>query len=141
MVTILFLRGARNDTINGGARDDEIRPSEGEACGGDGADDLVLVIGAATLEADAGFGDEFFVLATVTDEQLTEATITDFDPSRDTLTLTIDYVPEGGTLPDVDVTMTETQFYGVSRVRVEAVYSGSGDVPNESEGLLRSWRV
>ena len=126
------------DDISGGPGDDTIYiwGGDGEARGGDGADDLVLVTGAATLEADAGFGDEFFVLANVTDDQLTEATITDFDPSRDTLTLTVDHVPEGGTLPNVDVTMTETEVDGVSGVRVEAVFSGAGDVPDESEGAV-----
>ncbi|WP_052700915.1 calcium-binding protein [Loktanella sp. S4079] len=126
------------DDISGGDGDDTIYiwGGDGEARGDDGADDLILVTGSATLEAGAGLGDDFYVLANVTDAQLSEATITDFDPSRDTLTLTVDHVPEGGTLPDVDVTMTETTVDGVSGVRVEAVYTGDGDTPAESEGAV-----
>ena len=153
--------GAGNDTIFGGfdARDvngeivpalqsqDLIRGDDGDdtiyiwggdgvARGNDGEDDLILVTGAATLEAGAGVGDHFYVLANVTDDQMTEATIEDFDPSRDTLTLTMDYVPDGGTPPDVDVTMTETSINGVNGVLVEAVYVGPGDIPAESEGAV-----
>ncbi|WP_162617628.1 calcium-binding protein [Yoonia maritima] len=126
------------DHISGGDGDDTIYiwGGDGIARGDDGEDDLVLVTGAATLEAGAGAGDDFYVLANVTDEQLTEAIIEDFDPSRDTLTLTVDHVPAGGTLPDVDVTMTETQVDGVSGVMVEAVYTGPGDIPEETEGAV-----
>lgn len=61
------------------------------------------------------------------------ATITDFDPTRDTLTLTLDHVPDGGTPPDVDVTLAEVVVKGVSGVLVQAVFVGPGDVPAENE--------
>lgn len=126
------------DLIRGDDGDDTIYiwGGDGVARGNDGEDDLILVTGAATLEAGAGVGDHFYVLANVTDDQLTEATIEDFDPSRDTLTLTMDYVPDDGTPPDVDVTMTETSIDGVNGVLVEAVYAGTGDIPAESEGAV-----
>lgn len=154
----LLRGGDGNDTIYGGfdSRDvdgtlepalqstDGIRGDDGDDTifiwGGGGTadgsadnDTLVLVTGEASLTAGAGVGDDFFVLANVTDEQLTEATITDFDPTRDTLVMTIDHVPDGGTPPDVDVTLTEVEVDGVSGVRVEAVFVGPGDVPAENE--------
>ena len=108
----------------------------GEVRGNADDDELILVTGEATLEAGGGQNDDFYVFANVSDSQLTEATIADFDPSRDTLTLTIDYVPDGGTPPDVDVTMTQTQVDGVNGVRVDAVYTGAGDVPASSEAAV-----
>lgn len=123
------------DAIRGDDGDDTIFiwGGNGTADGSADNDTLVLVTGQASLTAGGGATDAFYALANVTDEQLTEATITDFDPSRDTLTLTIDYVPEGGVLPDVDFTLTDTTVGGVSGVLVQAVFVGPGDVPAESE--------
>jgi Ca2+-binding RTX toxin-like protein len=127
------------DTITGGDGDDTIYiwGGDGTADGEDGSDDLILVTGSASLTAGAGVGDDFYVLANVTDDQLTEATIEDFDPGRDTLTLTIDHVPEGGTLPGVIVTMSEQRVDGVDGVVVRAEYDGTtGSVPTDNEGAI-----
>lgn len=123
------------DAIRGDDGDDTIFiwGGGGKADGSADNDELILVTGEASLTAGGGLNDDFYVLANVTDDQLTEATITDFDPTRDTLVLTIDHVPDGGTPPDVDVTLTEVTVDGVSGVRVEAVFVGPGDVPAENE--------
>ncbi|PXW68801.1 hemolysin type calcium-binding protein [Loktanella sp. PT4BL] len=105
----------------------------GEVRGNADDDELILMTGDATMEAGGGLNDDFYVMANVSDAQLTEATITDFDPERDTLTLTIDYVADGGTPPDVDVTLTETTVDGISGVRIDAVFVGPGDIPVSSE--------
>ena len=105
----------------------------GEVRGNADDDELILMTGDATLEAGGGLNDDFYVFANVDDAQLTEATIADFDPSRDTLVLTIDHTPDGGTPPDVDVTLTQVTVDGVSGVRVDAAFTGPGDVPAESE--------
>lgn len=154
-----LLRGGNgNDTIFGGfdSRDedgtlvpalqatDALRGDDGDDTlfiwGGGGTadgsadnDELILVTGQASLTAGGGENDDFYVLANVTDDQLTDATITDFDPARDTLTLTIDHVPDGGTPPDVDLTLTEVTVDGVNGVLVQAVFVGPGDVPAENE--------
>jgi len=105
----------------------------GEVRGNADDDELILVTGEATLEAGGGQNDDFYVFANLEDAQLTDATIADFDPSRDTLTLTIDHVPDGGTPPEVDVTLTQVEVDGVNGVRVDAVFVGPGDIPAEQE--------
>jgi len=105
----------------------------GEVRGNADDDELILVTGEATLEAGGGLNDDFYVFANLEDAQLTDATIADFDPSRDTLTLTIDYVPDGGTPPEVDVTLTQVEVDGVNGVRVDAVFATGSSVPASSE--------
>jgi len=105
----------------------------GDVRGNADDDELILVTGAATLEAGGGLNDDFYIFANLEDAQLTNATIADFDPSRDTLTLTIDHAPEGGTLPEIEVTLTQVEVDGVNGVRVDAVFVRPGDIPAEQE--------
>ncbi len=105
----------------------------GEVRGNADDDELILVTGEATLEAGGGLNDDFYVFASLEDAQLTDATIADFDPSRDTLTLTIDHVPQVGAALDVDVTLTPKTVDGVNGVRVDAVFADPGAAPSESE--------
>lgn len=108
----------------------------GEVRGNAGDDELVLLTGEATLEAGGGLNDDFYVLANIDDAQLTEATITDFDPTRDTLTVTIDHLPEAGADLDAEVTLTFVDAAdndGVSGVRVSAAFTNPGDAPDDSE--------
>ena len=108
----------------------------GEVRGNADDDELILVTGEATLEAGGGQNDDFYVLANLDDTQLTEATIADFDPSRDTLTVTLDHLPEAGADLDAEVTLTFVDAAdndGVSGVRVNAAFTNPTDAPDDSE--------
>ncbi len=160
----VIVGGADADTIFGGAGDDtifggygtsgegasvreELRGDDGDDTifvwgdnavvrGGAGDDELVLVTGDATLRADAGAEDVFYVFANESDAQETHARIPDFDPTRDTLVMTVDHVPDGGAPYDAfDVRIFDGFEDGVSGVRIVVGFDeGDTDVPASYEG-------
>lgn len=147
--------GAGNDTIFGGFGSsgdgapirEELRGDDGDdtifiwgedglARGGQGNDELVLVTGEATLRADGGTDDVFYVFANESDGQETHARIPDFDPTRDTLVMTVDHVPDGGAPYDnFEVRIFNGFEDDVSGVRVVVGFDdGDTDVPARYEG-------
>ncbi|WP_342076566.1 hypothetical protein [Yoonia sp. SS1-5] len=133
------------DALRGDDGDDTlfIWGGEGRADGSADDDDLILVTGEATLVGGAGDNDHY-VLANVSDDQDTNGIISDFDPVRDTLTLTVDGVLEAGDvaptlrIETVADTITESDGDGgtvtVSGIRVTAVMEDSATNPDDTEG-------
>lgn len=110
----LELETDRGDIARGLDGDDEVYiwGRGGLAVGGEGDDKLVLVTGQGTLEDEDG-ATEFFVLANAEDDTiLTRATITEFNPDEDILTLTVD-----GELGDLPV--PEVELFAEERVVME----------------------
>ncbi|PUB10904.1 calcium-binding protein [Yoonia sediminilitoris] len=134
----LVLDDARGDIARGLDGNDKVYiwGRGGLAVGGEGDDKLVLVTGQGTLEDEDG-PTEFFVLANAEDDTiLTRATITEFNPFEDVLTLTVDGDPGAGPAPEVEVFAEEqTRTEGDREVRgvfVKAQLVGP-DIPGSEE--------
>jgi len=147
--------GAGNDLIFGGygssgdgaPMQEELRGDDGDdtifiwgedglARGGPDNDELVLVTGEATLRADGGTDDVFYVLANESDDQETHARIPDFDPTRDTLVMTVDHISDDGDpYGPFDVRIFNGFEDGVSGVRIVVGFDEDDlDIPDSYEG-------
>ena len=98
---------------------------------GDEKDELVLVTGLGTLEDSQGTTD-FYALANLEDQQETRAKIAEFDPEEHRMILTIDIDPGQTEVPEIDFTLTQTEFDGVNGVLVEAVLVNEDDFDDGS---------
>lgn len=117
--TILALGG--DDTVSGGADDDDIEGNTGDnvingedgnarISGGAGADTLSGgagndAIGVDRLDQAADFtrGGEDNISGGAGNDSNTPTTISDFDPTQDTLTLYLDETPDGEAPPEIDI--------------------------------------
>ncbi|MGJ8586849.1 MAG: calcium-binding protein [Yoonia sp.] len=147
--------GAGNDLIfggygnsgNGAPMQEELRGDDGDDTifiwgedglvrGGPDNDELVLVTGEATLRADGGTDDVFYVFANEFDDQETHARIPDFDPTRDTLVMTVDHVPDDGDpYGPFDVRIFNGFEDGISGVRIVVGFDEDDlDIPDTYEG-------
>lgn len=137
----LIIDTLRRDDVDGDDGNDTlfIWGGRGEAEGGAGDDDLVLVTGQGTLSDEFGGQTDFYILANAEDDTIpTRGTITEFNPAEDTLTLTVDADLGGGAAPDVEFVLeARTVMEGGTPVNgvfvLARIADGEPDVPG-SEG-------
>lgn len=117
-----FSRGEA-ETVDGGAGDDTIYFSRGdEITGGTGTDTFIQIAAAGDVEA-------------------TVATITDFDPATETITIHHDLTPAGATAPsvttsqDIGANTTSVLFDGEEILKIEGLVTLDDASLVVSEGL------
>lgn len=134
--------GAGNDVIFGNTGTDTLRGEDddddiflwgegGQAFGGDGDDELVMVTGRGELDGVAGT-NVYYALANDDDEQQTVAIIRELG-TGDEIVMTIDTSDAAAADSDLQVTVTEGTINGIDGYNIEVSFANEADEPGDGE--------